>query len=146
MAYPGFHSYKVAMNLTHSPSIISILGLSSIRNKLEALLSLLIHCFQEFIATVHAARLIDALSFTCMSSVLQIINLLVKVSFPQRDQQSRSFGLSVPSVIKDHNAVDHIAHISLKKLWEVFPISPVHQSLEKVSSLIIFILTIISHF
>ncbi|CAA6659672.1 unnamed protein product [Spirodela intermedia] len=68
------HAFGVEMPDEHT-------GLSSIRNKLEALLSLLIHCFQEFIATVHATSMIDALSFTCMSSILQIINLLVKVSF-----------------------------------------------------------------
>ncbi|CAA7396006.1 unnamed protein product [Spirodela intermedia] len=118
------HAFGVEMPDEHT-------GLSSIRNKLEALLSLLIHCFQEFIATVHATSMIDALSFTCMSSILQIINLLVKVSFSQRDQQARSFGLSIPPIIKDHHAGNHSAHISLKKLWEVFPISSVHQSLEK---------------
>ena len=110
-------------------SIALFTGLSSIRDKLEALLPLLIHCFEEFGATGHATDTIDAQLFTCMLYVLRIIRMLVKILFPQKDQSSRS----VRSIVKDQETSNYSALISLKKLWELFPVCSDYQSLEMVS-------------
>ncbi|XP_078432784.1 ARM repeat superfamily protein isoform X2 [Wolffia australiana] len=118
------HAFKVE-------SLFEEAGLCLIQDKFETLLTLLVHCFEEFNATAHAEGMIDSLSFSCMLYILRIISLVVKISFPRNVELPQRIGFAIHSITEDHNNASFNEPVYLKKLWELFPISSSNQSVEE---------------
>ncbi|XP_060196534.1 uncharacterized protein LOC132625915 isoform X2 [Lycium barbarum] len=92
-------------------------GLSGVVNKLTDLLPVLVSCFLDFSPLIHSMGHVDAQSFDCMLSLLQSIDLVV-----------RFFGHASG---KNQDNFQRISAVTLKKLWDEFPLGPVDCLSEK---------------
>ncbi|OVA09115.1 Pre-rRNA-processing protein IPI1/Testis-expressed sequence 10 protein [Macleaya cordata] len=109
-------------------------GVSSIIKALEGLLPILLNCFQELTPSVRVMPQVDAQSFDCMSYVLQSIDLAVRFFVYGNNSCQTSFEVFVPSMSKGADVIvwgKNTMLMLLKKLLEVFPLSPIHHPTEK---------------
>lgn len=109
-------------------------GDSSVVKSLEALLPILHNCFEELISSVRVPQ-VDAKSFDCMSCVLKSIDLAVRFFVYGKNKRQTSFEVLVPSMPKGTDVVilgKTTMLMLLKKLLEVFPLSPIRHPTEKV--------------
>eukprot|EP00257_Ricinus_communis_P023061 XP_015582954.1 uncharacterized protein LOC8275754 [Ricinus communis] len=97
--------------------------LSVIFNKLKDLLPILVNCFQDFIPLFHSMPVLDAQSFDCMRSILQSIDLVIRLFV---------YG-TVRSNTESHASLwdENILFLTLKKILAVFPLYPMHHLSEK---------------
>lgn len=106
-------------------------GFSHISKKLKDLVAVLVNCFKEFIPLVHAMPVMDALSFDCMYSILQSIDLAVR--FLVYGNHKNKLEAKLHPEIPDVTAWDQtISSVLVKKLLGVFPLYSVHHFSEKV--------------
>ncbi|XP_058107248.1 uncharacterized protein LOC131250885 isoform X2 [Magnolia sinica] len=113
------------------------IGVSSITEKLEDLLPIIVNCFHEFIPLVRNMPTVESQSFDCMQCILQSINLVVKFFTYATNNLRASFGISIPSLCRGPVMTtwgESSIPVKLKKLFEVFPLYPVHHSAEKSTS------------
>ncbi|XP_021892438.1 uncharacterized protein LOC110810555 [Carica papaya] len=105
-------------------------GFSHISKKLKDLVAVLVNCFKEFIPLVHAMPVMDALSFDCMYSILQSIDLAVR--FLVYGNHKNKLEAKLHPEIPDVTAWDQtISSVLVKKLLGVFPLYSVHHFSEK---------------
>ncbi|XP_070037729.1 uncharacterized protein [Nicotiana tomentosiformis] len=107
-------------------------GLSGVVNKLTDLLPILVSCFQDFSPLIHSTAQIDAQSFDCMLSLLQSIDLVVRF-FVHASGKCQQDSQNLPPHQKNNLSIcdQSISVVNLKKLWDEFPLSPVHCLSEK---------------
>ncbi|XP_031127752.1 uncharacterized protein LOC116029851 [Ipomoea triloba] len=98
-------------------------GLSSsgVVEKLKNLLPALVSCFQDFSPLVHTMPQIDTQSYDCMLLILQNIDLLVRFFIHESPYHHTHVNISD----------QRISLLALKKLWDEFPFSPIHDLSKK---------------
>lgn len=129
-----FHYYKDAVYMV-SLVFLFRLGHSGIIEKLKDLVPILVGCFQDFIPSNHTMPLLDAQSFDCLLFILQSIDIVVKFFAYEMKKTGKSW----------HNVLSHygrrpgagildqvISPAMFKKIWEVFPLNPIHHNADKV--------------
>ncbi|XP_055961555.1 uncharacterized protein LOC126676537 isoform X2 [Mercurialis annua] len=92
-------------------------------SKIKDLLPILVSCFQDFIPLIHSMPSLDAQSFDCMLSILRSIDLVVRFLVYGTDKGNSETHHS----LWDPNTLS----VSLKKLFAMFPLNPVHHLSEK---------------
>ncbi|KAK4371770.1 hypothetical protein RND71_007154 [Anisodus tanguticus] len=116
-----------------STAVICFAGLSGVVNKLTDLLPVLVSCFQDFSPLIHSMAHLDAQSFDCMLFLLQSIDLVVRF-FGHASGKNQDDFQNLPSAYQKNSPSRHgqsISAVTLKKLWDEFPLSPVHCLSEK---------------
>ncbi|KAK1278529.1 hypothetical protein QJS04_geneDACA022239 [Acorus gramineus] len=106
------------------------LGISSIINKLESLVPILISCFQELTGLIRATPVLDAVTFDCILSLLQSINLAAEYAI-YRMGFHQGLGISYNSQDMMRKTENNVL-VLLKKFLEGFPIYPIHNSSEMI--------------
>ncbi|KAK1292068.1 hypothetical protein QJS10_CPB17g01736 [Acorus calamus] len=106
------------------------LGISSIINKLEGLVPILISCFQELTGLIRAMPVLDAVTFDCILSLLQSINLAAEYAI-YRMGFHQGLGISYNSQDMMRKTENNVL-VLLKKFLEGFPIYPIHNSSEMI--------------
>lgn len=109
--------------------------LSGVVNKLTDLLSVLVSCFQDFSPLIHSMANIDAQSFDCMLFLLQSIDLVVSFFVHASGKNQHDFQ-NLPHAYQKNNPSicdQSISAVTLKKLWDEFPLSPKQCLSEKES-------------
>ncbi|XP_068647203.1 uncharacterized protein [Aristolochia californica] len=99
---------------------------------IEDLMPTLVNCFMQLAPSVRVMPVAEVQSFDCMLHTLDCINLAVRVCTPGQEEPANSGAFSpqngplhVPGVRR------HTIILLLKKLFEIFPLNPVHNSMEK---------------
>lgn len=117
-----------------NPDVICFADLSGVVNKLTDLLSVLVSCFQDFSPLIHSMANIDAQSFDCMLFLLQSIDLVVSFFVHASGKNQHDFQ-NLPHAYQKNNPSicdQSISAVTLKKLWDEFPLSPKQCLSEKV--------------
>ncbi|KAL3536032.1 hypothetical protein ACH5RR_004493 [Cinchona calisaya] len=118
-------------------------GHSGIIEKLKDLLPILISCFQDFTLSNHTMPLADSQSFDCVLFILQSIDVVVKFFVCEMKKTE-----NVPSLYErgpDADVLDKVLSPAIfKKLWEVFPLNPVHRNSDKDDDRFLMLNTIIT--
>ncbi|MCE0480943.1 hypothetical protein HAX54_038252 [Datura stramonium] len=108
-------------------------GLSGVVKKLTDLLPVLVSCFQDFSPLIHSMAHVDAQSFDCMLLLLQSIDLVVRF-FGHASGKNQDDFQNLPSSYQKNNLStcdQSLSAVTFKKLWDEFPLSPVHCLSEK---------------
>ncbi|XP_049371203.1 uncharacterized protein LOC125836149 isoform X1 [Solanum verrucosum] len=107
--------------------------LSGVVNKLTDLLPVLVSCFQDFSPLIHSMAHVDVQSFDCMSFLLQSIDLVVRFFVHASGNNQHDFQNLAPAYKKNNLSIcdQSISAVTLKKLWDEFPLSPNHCLSEK---------------
>lgn len=90
----------------------------------------LVNSFQEFIQSAHAMASLEGKSFSCMSSILRSIDLIVRSFVYGTDTKSESPSSQGGADVAAWDIT--ISSALLKKLFPLFPLNPVHHLSEKV--------------
>lgn len=105
-------------------------ALSVIIKNVKDLVGVLVNNFHEFLIRVHTSQQLDAQSFDCMLYILQSIDHAVVflgygVEISQRE-------LQIPLSHKEVTVRDEApSPVLLKKIWDRFPLKPLHHLSEK---------------
>ncbi|KAK6802497.1 hypothetical protein RDI58_000277 [Solanum bulbocastanum] len=107
--------------------------LSGVVNKLTDLLPVLVSCFQDFSPLIHSMAHVDVQSFDCMSFLLQSIDLVVRFFVHASGNNQHDFQNLAPAYKKNNLSIcdQSISAVTLRKLWDEFPLSPNHCLSEK---------------
>lgn len=108
-------------------------GLSGVVNKLTDLLPVLVSCFQDFSPLINSMTHVDAQSFDCMLFLLQSVYLVVRFFVHASGKNQHDFQNLPPAYQKNNLSIcdQSISAVTLKKLWDEFPLSPNHCLSEK---------------
>lgn len=98
-------------------------GLMDISNQLKDLLPILVSCFRDFMPMVHGNAQLDLQSCDCMQFILQSIDIIARFCVDGICGSEHD-----PHIIVNQL----ISPMSLKKLWDVYPLTMVHHSSGKV--------------
>ncbi|KAG9454764.1 hypothetical protein H6P81_007668 [Aristolochia fimbriata] len=107
-------------------------GNHSTIKKIEELLPTLVLCFMEFAPSVRAMPVAEVHSFDCMLHTLDCINLAVRVCTLGQEEAEHDgafFSQTGPHYVPGVNI--HTIILLLKKLFEIFPLNPVHKTTDK---------------
>lgn len=95
--------------------------------ELKDLLPILVGGLQDFMPSVQTLPILEAQSFDCVLSILKSIDLVVKFFVYGNSRSGQQLKASPPSNRRDLDVLQKL----LKKLFDVFPLNPPHQSSEK---------------
>ncbi|XP_024993388.1 uncharacterized protein LOC112527160 isoform X1 [Cynara cardunculus var. scolymus] len=95
--------------------------------ELKDLLPILVGGLQDFIPSVQTMPILEPQSFDCVLSILKSIDLVVKFFVYGNSKSGQQLKVSQPSDRRDQDVLQKL----LKKLFDVFPLNPPHQSSEK---------------
>ncbi|XP_028777518.1 uncharacterized protein LOC114734142 [Neltuma alba] len=105
-------------------------GFPLIIKKLKDLVPVLLNSFQEFIPQARASPKLDGMSSSCMLSILNCIDMIIRsfIYGSNREQSESQSSLGdLGMMIWD----DAISSLMLRKLFSLFPLNPVHNHSEK---------------
>nr|XP_010315603.1 testis-expressed protein 10 homolog isoform X1 [Solanum lycopersicum]XP_010315605.1 testis-expressed protein 10 homolog isoform X1 [Solanum lycopersicum]XP_025885138.1 testis-expressed protein 10 homolog isoform X1 [Solanum lycopersicum] len=107
--------------------------LSGVVNKLTDLLPVLVSCFQDLSPSIHSMAHVDVQSFDCMSLLLQSIDLVVRFFVHASGNNQHDFQNLAPAYKKKNLSISDqsISAVTLKKIWDEFPLSSNHCLSEK---------------
>ncbi|KAM3357389.1 putative protein isoform X1 [Capsicum galapagoense] len=99
---------------------------SGVVNKLTDLLPVLVSSFQDFSPLIHSTDHLDAQSFDCILFLLQSIDLVVRFLDHVPGKNQHNFQNLPPAYQKNNLGIcdQSISAVTLKKLWDEFPLSP----------------------
>lgn len=114
--------------------VICFADLSGVVNKLTDLLPVLVSCFQDLSPSIHSMAHVDVQSFDCMSFLLQSIDLVVRFFVHASGNNQHDFQNLAPAYKKKNLSISDqsISAVTLKKIWDEFPLSSNHCLSEKV--------------
>ncbi|KAL8517666.1 hypothetical protein ACS0TY_015778 [Phlomoides rotata] len=111
------------------------IGLRDISNQLKDLLPILVSCFRDFMPMVYGNAQLDLQSCDCMQFILQSIDIIARFFVDGICGSEHD-----PQIIVNQL----ISPMTLKKLWDVYPLNMVHHSSGKDDDRIFMLNTIIT--
>ncbi|RDX92488.1 Testis-expressed protein 10, partial [Mucuna pruriens] len=116
------HAFEVDSSMSSN-------GFSNIIKKLKELVPVLINSFLEFIPLVHAMESLEGKSFSCMTSILHSVDLIVRSIAYGTDKDSESPSSQGGPDVAVWDVT--ISSALLKKLFPRFPLNPVDHLSER---------------